>query len=351
MAGGKEKKNRETIVNFYCANKEKGKAFTFSRFKKEGVAKSTVYSILKTFEERKTVERKPGSGRRCAKLTPPVKKRLLKAACDKKGVSCRKLAGKFNVDPSHVCRVLRKEGVSFHKRRKAPANKPGQEEKQQKRCRKLSRDIFPAKSATKIVMDDESYFCLKGDNMPCNSGFYTRDKENTPPSVKYRFQEKYPTKVLVWAAVSEEGVSDVFFMPSRGCIDGETYRRECVEKRLLPFIQEHHADGDYVFWPDLASAHYAHATLELLQEHNVPFVPKEANPPNMPQLRPVENFWGVLKQAVYANGWEAETTAQLKRKIKKCAREFDIGSLQASFQGLKTKIRRAADKGGLSVLN
>lgn len=350
MAEISQRQRRESIVNFYCGNQEKGKAFTWAYFKKQGFSKSSVYSILRTFEDRKTTERKAGSGTACPKLPPKVKNRLVKAASDRKGVSCRKLALKFNVGPSTVSKTLRKEGVCYHKRTKVPAATPDQEHKQQVRCRKLSRDIFPAKSTTKIVMDDESYFPLKGDQMPSNSGYYTANKENTPPSVKYRSQDKYPTKVLVWVALSEEGVSDLFFAPSRGAMNGEMYREECLERRLIPFLQEHHADGDYVFWPDLASCHYARATLDLLEANDIPYVPKESNPPNVPQLRPVEHFWGLLKQAVYAEGWEAETMQQLKRRIRRCASRIDMEALQSLFGGLKRKLRKAADNGVLSVL-
>ena len=30
---------------------------------------------------------------------------------------------------------------------------------------------------------------------------------------------------------------------------------------------------------------------------------RDDNPPNVPQLRPKEDFWGVMKQEVYRGGW------------------------------------------------
>ena len=54
-----------------------------------------------------------------------------------------------------------------------------------------------------------------------------------------------------------------------------------------------------MFWPDLATAHYARATATSLTEAEVPTVTREMNPPNVPQLRPIEDFWGFLKQEVY----------------------------------------------------
>ena len=45
--------------------------------------------------------------------------------------------------------------------------------------------------------------------------------------------------------------------PSGMAINQEVYLNECIEKRLVPFVQEHYKNGKYVFWPDLASSHYA----------------------------------------------------------------------------------------------
>jgi hypothetical protein len=39
---------------------------------------------------------------------------------------------------------------------------------------------------------------------------------------------------------------------------------------------------------------------------SVNFVVKAENPPNMPEIRPIENFWGILKGLVYQNNWQAE---------------------------------------------
>ena len=51
---------------------------------------------------------------------------------------------------------------------------------------------------------------------------------------------------------------------------------------VVPFWMLH-PDGDYIFWPDLALAHYTKDSVTL-QTCNIHFVPKEANPPSAPQL-------------------------------------------------------------------
>lgn len=44
-------------------------------------------------------------------------------------------------------------------------------------------------------------------------------------------------------------------------------------------------------WSDLASYNYAKETTKWLEDKHIPFVPKSANPPNIPKARPIEDFW------------------------------------------------------------
>ena len=65
---------------------------------------------------------------------------------------------------------------------------------------------------------------------------------------------------------------------------------------------------------------------------NVNFVPKEINPPNVPQTRPIENFWGCLTQKVYEGGWEANMEQQLIRRIESKMKEFDTNFVSKLIQ-------------------
>ena len=217
------------------------------------------------------------------KLTPAKRKRLVKAATDKKGVSQTKLAQKFGVDKSYVQKVLPKEGFKRYKRKKAPDCTEEKEIRQKRCCRKLIRTVLTP-SSVKVVMDDESYFTLGHPQIPGNDRFYTKNKKETLSNVKYFEKKKFEPKILVWLAISEDGDSEPFFVPSKGNINGDIYRKECIERRLIPFLQQHHADGDYIFWPDLASSHYAKDTVAPSRGGKYPFCPKKDNPPNKPLL-------------------------------------------------------------------
>jgi transposase len=54
-----------------------------------------------------------------------------------------------------------------------------------------------------------------------------------------------------------------------------------------------------------------------LEELKIEYVPKEENPPNVPQLRPIENFWANLKRKVYSNIYRPKNVRSVMAKIRK----------------------------------
>jgi transposase len=105
-----------------------------------------------------------------------------------------------------------------------------------------------------------------------------------------------------------------------------------------------------LFWPDLATAHYARQTQDKLCELGVNFIPKPFNPPNVPQLRPIERFWAILKAKVYRNCWEAKNLPQLQRKIQIKLREFILDTVRDLMEGIRGKVRRAGREGADAIL-
>ena len=106
-------------------------------------------------------------------------------------------------------------------------------------------------------MDDEKYFKLTGNNVIGNCYFYSTDPATAPPKVNFQCKTKFEAKVMIWMAMSSKGTSDIYVHKSIQAVNEETYLKECINKRLLPFIAKYHSNGNYLFWPDLAKAHYS----------------------------------------------------------------------------------------------
>ena len=73
-------------------------------------------------------------------------------------------------------------------------------------------------------------------------------------------------------------------------------------------------------------------------DENVKIVSKEIYPPNVPQTRPIENFWGCLAQKVYEGDCEAKTEQHLIRRIESKMKEFDKNFVESVLEVVKVKV-------------
>src|ERR1700722_9190289 len=100
---------------------------------------------------------------------------------------------------------------------------------------------------------------------------------------------------MIWQAIDELGnTSEPFLCP--GKMNQHVYLEECLKKRLIPFIKKYHNLEDVLFWPDLATCHYAKLVQNYLQQEKVDFLQKKKNPPNVPQARGIDKFWSMCKE-------------------------------------------------------
>jgi hypothetical protein len=126
-------------------------------------------------------------------------------------------------------------------------------------------------------------------------------------------------------------------------LNAERYIQRCRSK-LRRFLNTHHADDEIMFRPDLATCHYSRITRDWY-EANINFVSKVDNPPNLPQARPIEEFWAILSRKIYNNGWEAQNEEQLRRRISRKIREIDAVAVQRMMQRVRGKLRQIENNG------
>jgi hypothetical protein len=89
-----------------------------------------------------------------------------------------------------------------------------------------------------------------------------------------------------------------------------------------------------VFWSDLASAHCTKDTLVRLAELKIKYVPKDENPPNASQIRPIENFWANLKRKVYNNNYSPKDINCLMAKIRKVLKSIETTEIHKAMKKL-----------------
>lgn len=331
---------RNYVGNFYRQYRHRGKPYTVKECSSI-LCERAIYNIIDKIENGISLERKR-TGK--TKWTPQEIKRLANSVKGKVG-TLRGLARKHKLDHKTVKSYLKIHDITLRKRIKAPKVTEKQKVVQKKRLNKL-RYLFAPTNGVDQIKDDESYFIVgeyKNDS-------YFHHESIKDPKARFKYLEKYPGQVLVWIAISARGKSRPFLFTrtNKFAVNKEVYSKKCIPK-VKKFIDMKYRDGKYLFWPDLASAHYAKASLQKLDSLGIKYVPKESNPPNVPQLRKVETFWAHLKNKVYANNWTPKTGTQLINKIRKELKTFTPQYFQRLFAHSKTKIRSAADHGVQSL--
>jgi len=339
-------KRHEDIINFF---KTHSKSETVTKFTGIHFSRRGIYAIIQRYEKTGSIERKVGSGRKPVKMTSDKRKRLLQRATLTVGQSVRKLGREMNVSKSYVHKMLKTNNIVFRKRKEAPKVTPTQIIRQKARLQNLAK-IVVEKTKTDFVLDDESYFTLTG---AMTSGYYVDQKKfgDVPDNIRLKFREKFTVKVLVWATVSRRGISNLYIRKWKSVAsNSDIYISECLTKRLLPYLNEKYPAGHFIFWPDLASCHYAKASLKCLEDNKIPFVKKDSNPPCAPQIRPIEKFWAHLKEKVYEKGWTADSEDQLIRRIKTKAKQFNNLYFRTLFANFRQRIMLANSYGLNSLI-
>jgi hypothetical protein len=196
------------------------------------------------------------------------------------------------MDPSTVSKIkVHKLGITAYTKKKAPKYIKDQE----KRAKTGLRKIYKKSLEKVLVIDDETYVTFDPSQLPGRKFFHALDQSEVEYEHKFKQMTKFPKKYLVWQAMDEFGnVSEPFI--KEGSLTSPVYLEECIKKRLIPFIRQHHEQQNVLFWPDLATCHYANIVTSYLEEKGINIVTKESNPPNVPQARGIEMFWAACKR-------------------------------------------------------
>ena len=78
--------------------------------------------------------------------------------------------------------------------------------------------------------------------------------------------------------------------------------------------------------------------MDFLCDNLIHHVEKVDNHANLPEVRPIEDFWAILKAKVYENNWEAKTLHELEVRIKKCLKEVDQVTILKTFECVKKRL-------------
>lgn len=331
----KEEDQRRIIVAKYLDNQ----AASYRLIGKQlNIHHSTVSRVIKRFKETQSVERKPGTGKNSNSPNLTLARKVTKYAERKPNASLREIGQKFQISHTWVRKILLSSNLKTYKVQKHANRNDVQALKAKQRARKLHDLHFRDKNQC-VIMDDESYVVGDFAQLP-GVGFYrAKYRFGVQRQFKYQGLSKYPTKYLVWQAICSCGGRSKMYI-AKGMMNSEVYVKECLQKRLLPFIKSH--NNPTLFWPDLASCHYSKQTKEWYQQNHVNFVPVEANPPNCPQLRPIERYWALVKSKLRASRKVAKNMISFAKLWASGSKKVNKVVVRRLMAGLKTKIYKFA---------
>lgn len=337
------KQLRSAVCSYRLLHPGLKKSAIVAHFVSAGYARGNIYKILALLEKGESIERKAGSGRPTVLSDRRIQQKLKRKTEGKVATSFRALGREVGATGQAVKKYLAKMDIHMRKRQSKPAVSENQAETQKQRLTILVKEIFPAKRNVMVVMDDETYLTLDGNNWQ-GKGYFTSPTKEISSNVKYIAHTKFPKKVLLWLTISEKGMSRPVFFLSGTAVNGESYSTKCLPE-VAAFIKKYHKDDNVVFWPDLASSHYSKRALEEMERLGIPVVPKHANPPNVPQLRPIENFWANLKRRVYSNNFVAKSTDDLIEKATKELKNMPTNFFVTPMAKVPANCRKAARQG------
>lgn len=136
----------------------------------------------------------------------------------------------------------------------------------------------------------------------------------------------------VYAAISLKGKTALYFLPKEMTWNSDAYI-DALEQSLLPFIHKHYRRKPCIYIQDNAACHKSKATSEYLKTH---IYSSRSQPPNSPDLNPLEHIWGILKGRVYKNGSFQSKNALIER-ITEEWEELEEGIIQSTIQKVLNK--------------
>ena len=109
-----------------------------------------------------------------------------------------------------------------------------------------------------LIMDNKTYIKKDFAQVPRQQFCYKFEGKDVENKFKYIQTEKFAPKYLIWQAFC----SCVLHCPpfvKQQTLTADIYIKECLKKRLVPFIKSHNILT--LFWPDLALIHYSKKTM------------------------------------------------------------------------------------------
>lgn len=331
----KSENTRKEDVDIYLKNPN----LSYSDIGKgAGITRQTARNIILKFLRDKTTKRLKAGGRCSGTIDKIGEKKVLGALKRNPGLSVRDLAKKTGLAKSTVQDIKCRNNLRSFKVQKMPNRNDEQDKRAKTRARRLLDKMLNGFSGC-IIQDDETYIKADFRQMPGSVFYSAVSRGGVKKIYKYRKVDKFAKKYLLWQALCTCGRRSSVFV-TKATMNGRLYINECLKKRLLPLYKAHTIKP--LFWPDLSTVHYAKDSVAWYTSNGVKYVTKECNPPNTPEIRPIEKWWGITKSKLIKSKKIAKDEKHLRKIWTQQANILGDTTVQRLMGGIKRKVRNFA---------
>lgn len=254
-----------------------------------GITKQAVSYIVRKYRNGESLEDAPRSGR------PPILNNKKKNAVINKvnknpWLNAKQIARNEGVSHDTINRLLNEAGLMAFK----PAFKPSLSVEQKKARMRWARQFsdWDITMWRRVLFTDESLIDLSSG--PRNVYVRRPTGERYNPRFVSQTRKRYGggVKLMVWAGIMYKKQTGLYEM--NGGITGQVYS-EFLRDKIFPDMQQLIPNG-YIFMDDNAPCHRARVVMEMKEEREIDCL--EWWPANSPDLNPIENMWGILKEKI-----------------------------------------------------
>lgn len=167
----------------------------------------------------------------------------------------------------------------------------------------------------------------------------TYHKEGEPSRMISRL--KHPPKVHVWAGISAKGATSVVIFT--GTLTATRYT-DILEAALTPFIEEHYPEYHH-FQQDNDPKHTSRWAQNFFEENSINWW---RTPPSSPDLNPIENVWGSMKNYLRTHA-KPKNTEELRTGIKEFWKTLTPDACKRYVQHLQRVIPKVIEVDGAPV--
>jgi hypothetical protein len=201
-----------------------------------------------------------------------------------------------------------------------------------------------------VTATDETWFDVEQTHNSQND----RDWSEEPLPLEKRIvsRQQKPKQVMVWAGVTHDGKTPLFFVPDCVKVKGPEYR-EMLSKKVLPWAKKHFGNRHWTFMQDGAPAHKAEETQDWIRENFPDFIevdisPKRSNgmwPPNSPDLNVMDySIWSILESNACSK--PHQSIEALKKSLVKVWNELPMETIAKAVDAFPKRLKMCAEAGG-----